>query len=86
MKSNSDDSLNKCPVCGGRLEQKRVTHPQHLEGNIIILENVPAEVCRQCGEVLLAPSVVEQLQKVVWSAGAPKRTAVFPVYDLAEIT
>ena len=86
MKSKSDTSLDKCPVCGSGLEQKRITHPQQFEGNNIILENVPAQVCRQCGEVFLAPSVVERLQKVVSSAGTPKRTAAVPVYDLAEAT
>ena len=40
--------MKKCPLCGGELEQKTVTHPQEYQGRIIILENVPADVCRQC--------------------------------------
>ena len=84
VKHGTEGELRQCPLCGGGFEEKRITHPQQYEGKIIILENVPAKVCRQCGEVLLAPNVVGQLQKVVWAAGAPKRTAQVPVYDLTD--
>ena len=77
--------MKKCPLCGGRLENKRITHPQEYKGKIVILENIPAEVCRQCGEVLLRPDVVELVQELVWSEAAPKRIAQVPVYDLAEV-
>ncbi len=75
---------NSCPLCGGKLAQKKVTHPQEHEGQIIILENVPAEVCEQCGEVLLRPEAADRVQKLVWSQPPPKRTAHVPVYDLEE--
>jgi YgiT-type zinc finger domain-containing protein len=68
------------------MEERAVTHPQEYKGKIIILENVPAEVCSQCGEVLLRPDVLQRVQEVVWSEVVPRRTAQVPVYDLAEIT
>ena len=77
--------MKKCPLCGGELEKKTITHPQEYKGRIIFLENVPAEVCRQCGEVLLRPDVLERVQELVRSETAPKRTARVPVYDLAEV-
>lgn len=78
--------MTKCPLCGGKLEKKRVTYPQEYGGKIVILENVPAEACRQCGEVLLRPDVLEQVQKIVWERKAPQRTAQVPAYDLANLT
>jgi YgiT-type zinc finger domain-containing protein len=78
--------MNLCPFCGSPLGRKRVTHPQEYNGRVVILENVPAEVCRQCGEVLLRPGVLEHVQRVVWSEKPPERTAQVPVYDLAEIS
>jgi len=33
--------MNRCPLCGGKTEEKTVTHPQGYEGKIILLENVP---------------------------------------------
>ena len=76
--------MTKCPFCGGELEGRVVTHPQSYQGKVYILENVPAEVCSQCGEVLLRPKVLEKMQQLVWSGVAPRRTTQVPVYDLAE--
>ncbi|MBI4282389.1 MAG: type II toxin-antitoxin system MqsA family antitoxin [Chloroflexi bacterium] len=76
--------MSNCPLCGGKLEHRSIKHPQEYKGEIVILENVPAEVCLQCGEVLLRPDVLERMQEVVWSGAEPKRTASVPVYDLAE--
>ena len=78
-------AMKRCPLCGGAMEKRTITHPQEYKGKLIILENVPAEVCFQCGEVLLHPDVLERMQEVVWSKTAPKRTASVPVYDLAEV-
>ena len=78
-------AMTPCPLCGGRMYDKRVTHPQNYMGKIIILENVPAEVCRQCGEVLLRPAILERLQVVVWSETTPVRTEQVPVYDISEM-
>ena len=75
---------NSCPLCHGKLVERKITHPQEHEGHIIILENVPAEVCEQCGEVLLKPEAVDRVQKLVWSQPSPKRTAQVPVYDLED--
>lgn len=76
--------MTKCPFCGGKLEKKTVTHPQSYQGKIYILENIPAEICSQCGEVLLQPEVLEKVQQLIWSGAAPRYTAKVPVYDLAE--
>ena len=78
--------MKRCPLCGGTLEKRSITYPQEYKGKIVILEHVPAEVCRQCSEVLLRPEVLERVQKLVWSEALPKRTASVPVYDLAEVS
>ncbi|MFA4835728.1 MAG: type II toxin-antitoxin system MqsA family antitoxin [Dehalococcoidia bacterium] len=77
--------MAKCPFCGGELEEKIITHPQSFEGKVYILENIPAEVCSQCGEVLLRPVVLERMHQLVWSGRVPRRTIKVPVYDLAEV-
>jgi YgiT-type zinc finger domain-containing protein len=79
------ETMTKCPFCGGELEERVVTHPQSYQGKVYILENVPAEVCSQCGEMLLRPEVLEKMQQLVWSGVAPKRTTQVPIYDLAEV-
>lgn len=76
--------MKRCPFCGGELKRETVTYPQAYQGKIYILENIPAEVCSQCGEVLLRPGVLEEMQQRIWSGETPNRTIPVPVYDLAE--
>lgn len=64
-------------------EEKPVTYTIELEGEFVIVENVPARVCVETGETLFAPETVERLQKMIWHRGKPKRVIEAPVYDFA---
>ncbi len=64
-------------------EEKRVTYTLEMEGQFIIVENVPARVCLETGETLFSPETVERLQRIVGQRGKPKRTIETPVYDFA---
>lgn len=55
---------------------------QGVEGRLVVIENVPAWVCEQCGETFYDPDIVERIQNIVWSDEAPTRTIETPVYDL----
>jgi YgiT-type zinc finger domain-containing protein len=54
-----------CFRCKGSLENKLTNHVVNLEDCIIIVKNVPAEVCSQCGETYYSDGVAEQLEKIV---------------------
>ena len=86
VSQHPNDKTVKCPLCGGSLESRPISYPQYFDGNLAILENVPAEVCLQCGELLLSPSVVERMQETVWSGKAAKRMARIPIYDLDQVS
>ena len=75
--------MNKCRSCGGTLEYGRVTQAEEFSGQIAIMENVPARVCKQCGDGLFRPEVVEKIQQLVWSSAPPTRMVYVPVYNLA---
>lgn len=62
---------------------KRVTYVLETEEGIAIVENVPARVSLQTGERLFAPSVVEQLQQLIWQKTEPTRMIQTPVYEFA---
>jgi len=75
----------RCAFCKGELEEKTVTYTTEYKGRVAVVENVPAEVCTQCGEKFIGPEVAEKIQRLVWEQPAPKRRANVPVYDLAEV-
>jgi len=39
-----------CEFCGGETVKKKVRKHHWLKGKLYVVENVDAEVCRQCGE------------------------------------
>ena len=75
-----------CNICKGKLEETLTTYTQWFEGRLIVIENVPASVCTQCGEVYYDPDVVEQVQSIIWSGETPLRVIEAPVYDLRGAT
>ena len=51
----------------------------------MIIENVPAEVCTQCGERFIRGDVAEKIQQIVWNRPATPRSKKVPVYEFAEV-
>jgi YgiT-type zinc finger domain-containing protein len=39
-----------CDFCGGKTVSRRVKKHHWYKGRLYFVENVPAEVCRECGE------------------------------------
>lgn len=74
---------NECNVCQGKTKSTLTTYTQRYKDQIVIVENVPAWVCEQCGETYFDPEVVERIQGLIWSGAAPTRTVTTPVYDLS---
>lgn len=74
--------MRDCFFCGGTTEKKLVAYTKWYKGKLIAIENVPAEVCTQCGEQYFSPKIVEKLQKIVWSKTKPVKTINVPLYSL----
>lgn len=77
-----------CRKCGGQIAKATVDRPLVLKGKIIIVENVPAEVCSRCGELVkvqLDSELEEKVRQLVESGAQPHRVAEVPVYDLADV-
>ena len=55
--------FEKCPVCGGRLEQKQVEKLLRGGGHTVTMK-VIAEVCEHCGERLYAEDVVMSFEEI----------------------
>ena len=55
----------KCLMCKGNVENKNTTFMTELDNCIIIIKNVPSQVCKQCGEISYSDEVAKQLEKLV---------------------
>lgn len=67
-----------------RLVEQMVTYVIEVNGELIVVENVPARVNVETGEQLFSPETVERLQRMVWERRKPKRVIRVPVYEYAE--
>jgi YgiT-type zinc finger domain-containing protein len=66
-----------------RLVERKVTYTLEVNGQLIVIENVPARVNVETGEQLFSPDTAERLQKMVWEQKQPKRVIQVPVYEFA---
>jgi YgiT-type zinc finger domain-containing protein len=57
--------MEKCLMCKGDLEKGNVNHIVDLDNFIIIIKNVPANVCIQCGEYYLEHKVTLKIEKII---------------------
>lgn len=62
-----------CFMCKGKLTDKNTSFMVDLGNCIVIVKNVPSQVCDQCGEVSYSNDVARQLEKIV---NAIKTTAI----------
>lgn len=63
--------------------ERKVTYTLDMNGQLIVIENVPARVNVETGEQLFSPDTVERLQKMIWQQSTPKRMIQVPVYEYA---
>ena len=73
--------MNECLYCKGHLEEKRVSRVQEYHGQWYLIENVPALVCRQCGEKYYTPSSHDLVLRLVKAGKQPVRTETLAVLD-----
>lgn len=74
--------MDTCRYCQGQLEETLISHVQHYHGHWYLLENVPALVCRQCGETYFTPQTHSRILHRVRDAGDPVRMESLAVFDL----
>ena len=63
--------------------ERRVRYTLGVEGNLIVIDNVPARVCLETGEQFFAPETVDRLQRIVWRRRKPHRVMEVLVFEFA---
>lgn len=60
-----------------------VTYTQTVGGRLIVIEQVPARICRETGEPLFSPATVSRIQAIIRGQARPVRVMETPVYEFA---
>jgi YgiT-type zinc finger domain-containing protein len=56
---------DRCYFCGGKLEPRSATIPFVMNGSVVVVKSVPAEVCSQCGEAIMSSPVARRVDTLL---------------------
>jgi YgiT-type zinc finger domain-containing protein len=62
--------------------EEKVTYTVEVDGQIVVVRNVPARVCVETGEKLFSLETVERLQALI-RGSTPKHYIKSPVFEFA---
>lgn len=64
MNENTYD-YGKCQVCGEQMVEQQIKQDFWIKGDLIVIEDVPAGVCPQCGEKIVRADVGRQIAALI---------------------
>lgn len=77
-----------CYFCGGKVTTQQVNVMRHWKGRYILIENVPAHVCTQCGEQYYDAVVAEAMDRIMRASETEiglKREICIPVVEMPTV-
>jgi YgiT-type zinc finger domain-containing protein len=55
----------KCGICKAEMDETTVTYTEDIDHGVIVIRNVPAHVCTECGNTWYSGTVATQLEKMI---------------------
>ena len=74
--------LMKCLVCHHEMTERCIALDLRVGEELIVVEEVPATICENCGEQVFTPEVTRQVQAAIKERKRAVRTMVVPVLSL----
>lgn len=59
------ENNGRCPLCGGRLSAGITTIPFVFADTVVLVKQVPAQICGSCREPFMTGQVTDQLAALV---------------------
>lgn len=57
-----NNKVKRCPLCGGAMEDGITTLPFLIAEKVVVIRNVPAEICTDCGEADMKSHVAGEIE------------------------
>jgi YgiT-type zinc finger domain-containing protein len=68
-----------CSFCGGEVKEDKVELDYRYQGKLFVFQNVPAGVCKQCGEKFLTAKIAKEIERRIKKKEKWKKTISVPV-------
>ena len=76
--------FTRCYLCKGRVLEERVKVDFRWGDELVVIENVPASVCHQCGEKFFNAKVYKGMETLAKSKAKPLRQETIDVLRFEE--
>jgi len=60
--------MAQCPLCGGEKKPGKTTYSVDLKDGVVVVRDVPAQICSQCGEEWIDAQTAHVLEQIVHKA------------------
>lgn len=70
-----------CAICGGGRRQARVSVEHWSDGQLMIVRNVPAQVCDRCGERFFLCDIADFVYTKLQAGDSPDEILSIPAWD-----
>ena len=71
----------KCHVCSSeKFYSQNVNETFQIDGKFYLVENIPATVCSQCGEIVFSRQTTERIRTMLHGQSQPIKAISMDVY------
>ena len=74
-----------CSFCGGEVMEKKIDYDYRRASHLVVISNVPAGVCNQCGEKYFKPEILKKMDYIyhdIFDSQKPERMLTIPAASL----
>ncbi len=76
--------ITRCYFChSGPVVKGKTNHISRVNGQLVEVEDVPCEICQQCGEKYFNPMTIRKLELTIKLRTKVKEYIQLPVYSYA---
>lgn len=75
----------RCYFCGAETVRRCVNVDERWDGRLVVVQDVPADVCPQCSEVYYPPEAIERLDTLRQRQPAADAVLETPVYRARQL-
>lgn len=73
--------MRRCDVCGNAtFHDERVEEVFRIDGQMVMVEHIPARVCDRCGDATFDRETVERVRRTVHGKNQPTRHVSLDVF------
>ena len=77
-------AMFQCEVCGGNEGRtETLSEVFSIEGRRVLVENIPVQVCTQCGEMTFSRETTERVRRMVYGEAEPVGVVELEVFAYA---